>query len=505
MLSSEFIRNQPNNSYSEQQLEDRVVQTEEIARNLGLDPFPTHFSLVSAETMYELAGYGIPGRFSHWTHGRNYHQLKTMYDYGLSKIYELVINANPAHAFLLKNNPLLQNTAVVAHALAHVDFFKHNSAFNDTNRNMLESTYLNAQRFRDYEFEHGLDKVERMIDTVMSIDDQIDHPSEFQKLEKSEYAAQNRERFAADRRKKTYKTSEYDWLFEIGEKKEDKLQERAPLPAVEEQDLVWFIANYSKNLEDWQRDIALSIRDEMYYFFPLTQTKIMNEGWAAFWHLRIMRELGEKGFVSSGELIEFGKMHSSVIEFSKGMGGRLNPYANGLAIWEDILRLGEGRPHPDKGKQKNWRGEELDPAQFKGRDSYNIFWVRENVQSDRSFIDQYLTDYLVDELDLYMYRKEGDKWVIAEKTLEKIKEGLGRAFSRPVVKIGIGGLDYNNRGELYLKHSWEGRDLDRRYAEGVLRSINYLWGNPVYLETIIDGDKILMSTQDGAEIEIKKP
>src|SRR5437588_11427338 len=76
----------------------------EVALRLGLDPFPTHFELVPATMMYELGAYGIPGRFSHWTHGKQYFQMKTMHDYGLSKIYELVINANPSQAFLMETN-----------------------------------------------------------------------------------------------------------------------------------------------------------------------------------------------------------------------------------------------------------------------------------------------------------------------------------------------------------------------------------------------------------------
>ena len=105
--------------------------------------------------MYEFGAYGLPGRFSHWTHGQAYHQMKTMYDYGLTKIYELVINTNPCYAFLLEANSLLQNKLVVAHVLAHCDFFRHNAYFQRTNRQMLETVSVNAERIRRYEFEHG--------------------------------------------------------------------------------------------------------------------------------------------------------------------------------------------------------------------------------------------------------------------------------------------------------------------------------------------------------------
>src|SRR5436190_18803106 len=125
-------------------LEKAIGEIWEIAERLGLEPFPVHFELVPATIMYEFGAYGLPGRFSHWTHGRAYQQIKTMYDYGLSKIYELVINANPSYAFLLENNSVLQNIVVAAHVLGHVDFFKHNAYFTPSNRQMLETASVHA-------------------------------------------------------------------------------------------------------------------------------------------------------------------------------------------------------------------------------------------------------------------------------------------------------------------------------------------------------------------------
>src|SRR3954462_4234802 len=145
------------------QLEKAIGEIWEIAGRIGLDPYPTHFDVVPATIMYEFGAYGLPGRFSHWTHGRAYQQIKTMYDYGLSRIYELVINANPAYAFLLENNSVLQNKLVVAHVLGHSDFFKHNAYFAPTSRQMLETASVHAERLRQYEFEHWSEKVEEFL------------------------------------------------------------------------------------------------------------------------------------------------------------------------------------------------------------------------------------------------------------------------------------------------------------------------------------------------------
>src|SRR5690242_12737320 len=145
------------------ELESAIDEIMTIADRMGLDPYPVHFELVPATIMYEFGAYGLPGRFSHWTHGRAYQQIKTMYDYGLSRIYELVINADPAYAFLLENNSVLQNKLVVAHVLGHTDFFKHNAFFKGTSRQMVEMVSVHAERIRQYEFEHGREAVEELL------------------------------------------------------------------------------------------------------------------------------------------------------------------------------------------------------------------------------------------------------------------------------------------------------------------------------------------------------
>src|SRR5256885_4213903 len=145
-----------------------------VGEQMQLDPFPIHFEIVPAKIMYEIGSYGLPGRFSHWTHGKAFHQMKTMYDYGLSKIYELIINTNPAQAFLMEGNSLIQNKLVIAHVIGHSDFFKNNVYFNHTSRQMVESVAMNAERICRYEFEHGDLEVEKYLDAVLSIEEHID-------------------------------------------------------------------------------------------------------------------------------------------------------------------------------------------------------------------------------------------------------------------------------------------------------------------------------------------
>src|ERR1051325_5441891 len=157
------------------ELEKALTDIWEMATNkFGLDPFPTRFEIVPATVMYEVGSYALPGRYSHWTFGKAYHKMKTMYDFGLSKIYEVVINSNPSYAFLLENNSLIQNKLVIAHVLGHVDFFKNNAYFSQTNRRMVDDAAMHARRINEYEFKHGRKVVEEFLDSVLSIEEHID-------------------------------------------------------------------------------------------------------------------------------------------------------------------------------------------------------------------------------------------------------------------------------------------------------------------------------------------
>src|SRR5215216_5078292 len=153
----------------DQALADATERIWEQATAIGLKPFATHFEIVPSTIIYEVGSYLMPGRFSHWSHGKMYHVQKMMYDYGLSKIYELVVNTDPCWAFLLDSNSLVQNKLVIAHVLGHSDFFANNAYFATTSRRMLDTVTLNADRLRRYEYEHGQDAVESVLDACLAI------------------------------------------------------------------------------------------------------------------------------------------------------------------------------------------------------------------------------------------------------------------------------------------------------------------------------------------------
>lgn len=260
-----------------ERLRDGIDAAWEEARKFGLDPFPTHFELVPASVMYEFASYTLPGRFSHWTHGKAYYRQKMQYDFGLSKIYEMVVNTNPSYAFLMEMNDLLQNTFVAAHVFGHTDFFKNNAYFQHTSRRMIDKASGHAERIAKYEFDHGKDEVERFLDSVLSIQEHVD----YNLLLRSEPVP------LKDEKASQYAGGVYDdlWGVEDKEKKAEEERERRlgkppKFPEKPEKDLLLFLMRHAPHLTPWQRDIIDIVRIEMLYFVPQMQTKTMNEGWA---------------------------------------------------------------------------------------------------------------------------------------------------------------------------------------------------------------------------------
>jgi stage V sporulation protein R len=455
------------------ELEASLPEIWDTAIRLGLDPFPVHFEVVPASILYEFGAYGLPGRFSHWTHGRAYQQMKTSYDYGLSKIYELVINTNPSYGFLLDSNSVLQNKLVAAHVLGHVDFFRHNLYFEPTNRQMVESASLSAERIRQYEFRHGKAEVENYLDAVLSIQEHVDPHTRLKRPPEETEKETKRQRA----------TGPYDDLLTKEEARRLAPPEPGKRASEPERDLLRFILENARQLEDWQRDLIEIVRQEQLYFVPQMRTKIMNEGWASFWHARIMRELD----LPNGDYVEFSQMHAGILTPNRY---QPNPYFVGMKIFEDIERRWDEPTAEERERLGRRPGE--------GREKIRDVRATE---TDVSFLRNYLTEELVEELDLYLYRLQGQKWVIVEKDWEKVRDTLVAQltnFGIPYIVVVDG--DHRRNGELYLRHLDEGKQLDTAYAEKTLAQLYRLWGRKVHLETRLDNKTIVMS-HDGSRSE----
>ncbi|MDI3256402.1 MAG: SpoVR family protein [Kyrpidia sp.] len=449
-------------------LETAIGRITETALRLGLDPFPMRYEITPVDVLYTIGAYGMPTRFSHWSFGKAFYRMKMQYDLGLSKIYELVINTNPCYAFLLDTNTPVQNELIVAHVLGHSDFFKNNAYFGRTPRDMVDRMAAAADRIREYEREFGTDVVEAFLDAALAIQEHID-PSRF-------HAAACGKR--VEDRRAGKRPGPYDDLWALdgdevsGDEQEEalrsvmrRIKERADERRRRnraEKDLLLFLMEHSPVLEDWQRDILTIIRQEMLYFWPQLETKMINEGWATFWHLRIMREFD----LDPGASFEFAKLHAGVVAPSAV---QINPYALGLAILEDIERR-------------------------HGREA--LFEVRE-VECDQSLLRNYLTKEIVDRLDLYLYQRVGSEYRVVDKDWEAVRDRLITARNNggfPYIVVADGNCE--GRGELYLRHEFEGVELDLKYVEKTLPYVLALWGSPVHLETVVDGLRVLFTCQD---------
>lgn len=457
-------------------LEESLEKIIKIATGFDLDFYPMRFEICPAEIIYTFGAYGMPARFTHWSFGKSYHKMKTHYDYNLSRIYEMVINSNPCYAFLLDGNSLIQNKMVMAHVLAHCDFFKNNAWFRHTNREMLESMSIASQRFKEYELKYGHEKVEQFLDAVMAVQQHI-NPHYYIKDELPQ---------GKDGCNK-WEATPYDDLWDLESKKSCSCgkgchKDNKHTAIKNGNDLMLFLLEYAQDLEDWQRDIISVLRDEMLYFWPQMQTKIMNEGWASYWHLRIMREMDLK----EAEALEFAKMHAGVIQSSKTS---INPYLLGLKIFEDIEKRWDSPSEDDRERYGCIGGE--------GREK--IFEVR-TIDNDISFLRNYLTKELIEELDLYLFRKIGHDYKVVDKDWQKVRDDLVMNLTNcgvPYIVVENG--DYKKRGELYLKHMYEGLELDILHLEKTLLHIQLIWGRPVHLETTIDNKSVLFS-YDGETI-----
>lgn len=469
-----------------EELERSIESMMDIARESGLDFYPMRFEVCPADVLYTFGAYGMPTRFAHWSFGKAYHRMKLEYDLGLSRIYELVINSDPCYAFLLDSNTLLQNKTVCAHVLGHCDFFKNNAMFSGTSRDMVERMAVNAERIRQYELEYGRDRVEALIDAGLALQEHVDA---------SKYGIRGRAVLEKRRREGVKREAPHDspyndlWSLDRdstpAQTSDRPAEERAKIPPEPQKDVMLFLIVHSPILEEWERDVLSVLREEMLYFWPQLETKIMNEGWATYWHLRIMRALD----LTDGDAVEFAKMHSGVVLPSKTS---INPYHIGLAIWEDI----EKRWDDPTSEERERYGRE--PGQGRAK----MFEVRE-MESDSSFLRNYLTKDLIDKLDLYLYQKVGNEWRVVETDWEKVRDTIcGSRVNGGIPVLYVEDGDYNRTGELFLRHAYEGVELDLKHLEKVMLHLHKLWGRNCHLHSVLEGRDVVF-TSDGKRTQRK--
>jgi stage V sporulation protein R len=492
---------------------------EAIGRRHGLDFFPIIFQMLSYDQMNEVAAYGgFPNRYPHWRFGMEYERLSKSAEYGLSKIYEMVINNNPSYAYLLEGNSLTDQKLVMCHVLGHVDFFKNNFSFRSTdldagepitdpvrrrgadydpNRRWIDKMANHGAAVRRIVDRYGIGRVEEFVDTCLSLENLVDPWSRFVRRRRDEEQEEEPQAVVVPRLRAKDYMEEFINPEEYIEEQKKKIEQardkkKGKIPAQREQDVLLFLIENAP-LERWERAILSIVRDEAYYFTPQMETKIMNEGWASYWHSKMMTS----DVCDWSEIVDYAENNAGVMATSSG---RLNPYKLGVELFRSIEeRWDRGQFGPE------W--EECDDLDQKrhwdlrlGLGKSKIFEVR-SLYNDVTFIDEFLTEDFAIEHKLFSFdwSSRNERFEIASREFRTVKEKLLSQltnFGSPFIYVED--ANFENRGELLLTHDHRGVDLRADYAKETLAALVRLWRRPVSIATIVDGKKSLTS-YDGKE------
>jgi len=443
------------------ELEHYAAQIEALAQRLGLDYYPVDFEVAPASLMTEIAVYGLPVRMPHWSFGVRYiHQLVRQ-SMGHSKIFEVMFPGDPCRAYLMDTNSTAENALVTAHVLGHADFSRNNQLFARFHEmaggNIVEHAAAHAHRIQQAIDAVGLEKVETVLDAALALESHVDVTGE---LHREKYPV-----FVAERHRPA--PSEFQKRFGQlpGAPEQISLPfgaNAAPVktrvPPHAEYDLLWFIAHYAPDLEQWERDIFLAVRAESLYFYPVFACQIMNEGWASYWHARLLREAE---FLPQPTYLAAIKAHSDVVRpYAAGEQTALaiNPYHLGFTLWERIVE----KHGIERARQ-----------------------VRRE-EDDFGFIRNWLDRELAEQAGLFVYEaRSNDEIKVATKDIAAIREAiLAPKFNYGAPRVAA--VEVRGDGTLVLahEHASDGRGLDTQRARKVLEYVSRVWRRPVRLTTV---------------------
>lgn len=474
------------------------------AVSVGLDCFETIFEIVTYDQLNQIASYGgFPVRYPHWRFGMEYEQLSKSYEYGLSKIYELVINNDPCYAYLMEGNEFLDQKLVMAHVFGHCDFFKNNMWFAPTNRKMMDEMANHATRIRRYMDRYGVEEVENFIDRCLSLENLIDRHAPYvpaKVVVRDEDDDEERRPRRPDGRlrvERDYMESYInppEFLQQQARKREEQDNDRRVFPEKPARDVLNFLIHYAP-LRPWQQDVLSIIREESYYYAPQGMTKIMNEGWASYWHSKLMTEK----IMNDSEIVDFADRHSGTMAMSPTS---FNPYKVGIELFRNIEdRWNKGQFGKDWENcddlmaKKSWNKEA-------GEGGKKIFEVRKHY-NDVTFIDEFLTEEFCVEHKMFVYKfnKRTGQYEVDTRDFKLIKRKLLfqlTNFGQPI--ISVVDANHNNRGELLLAHLYEGVEMQPDYMMETMKNLFAIWGRPVQVATVMDGERRIVAF-DGTEFK----
>lgn len=552
-----------------EELEEAAEELHKIAKEFGLDPTPVNYWLVDYDEINQLAAYdGFQRRYPHWRWGMKYVRRKKQDTYFGGKIFELVNHDTPPNAFLQESNTLQEQKSVIAHVEAHSDFFANNQFFQDEpdasgmldrHASLIESYY------EDPSINH--EDVESWIDAILCIENTIDYLRGIEDIDEEEDLGPSmQDKIDSLDVSDEVKKQVFD---DMGDEEEDDVETPTDSDVLafllkhgKQYDGE---SGRAVEYEDWQRAILEMLRREAYYFSAQKVTKFMNEGWAALWESMIMTS---HNYAEPDEIIDYSDKQARVLnspglnpykigkelwEYIENRENRKEVVSHILRVdginWRnfkdevnvnEVIRLLRENQDEDIIHEKYYsllRRQNLGFIDSISRDElqrismymfddekydtieeaidnvdFEAGWKRmreiRETHNDVTFIDSFLTDEFIDEEQYFAYEfnENSNQFEVSDTSLDGVKKKL-------LLQIANGGKpriiaadnNFNNAGELLLKHQYNGVALDIAQAQEVLKRMFELWGRPVNLKTIdknLDGNEQgLMIRYNGKRIE----
>jgi len=416
-----------------------------IGESLGLDWYPIEYEICDyKEMMGHMAYTGLPTHYRHWSFGKSFDRIQTEYNLGMSGLpYEMIINSNPSISYLMTENPMPTHILTMAHCVGHSDFFKNNRMFAETGADtVIDRFKSSSKRIKKYMESPniGIEEVERVLDACHAIRFQVPRTPGIKRKNHKKLKEYYKKLIQND------KTGKWN-NFNINK-----------VPLEPDSNILKFIAENNRFLEEWERDVIRIVEQDSLYFVPQAFTKIMNEGWACMIHEKIVNALG----IPDDYFLSFIRLHNQVVRPHLG---RINPYHLGYKIFKYI--------------EKNQGFMEC----IRVRETHN----------DETFIKTYLDEKLCIELNLFshaFHKKDGYNKITeisGDNSWRTVRDDLIKSVglnSVPVVLV----KELLKDGTLILEHEHDGRDLELSQANKVFEHINDLWSGDVRFTTVIEDE-----------------
>ena len=473
----------------------------QIAAEYKLDTFPNQIEVITAEQMMDAySSVGMPVNYHHWSFGKQFVSTQKRYKRGeMGLAYEIVINSDPCVSYLMEENTAAMQALVIAHAAyGHNSFFKNNYLFTTwTSADAIIDYLLFARNYiADCEHRYGVERVEEILDSCHALMNYgVDRYKRPSRLSMREEQLKQKER-------ESYLQSQVNELWRTIPVSETQAEETSEpvFPDEPQENVLYFIEKNAPLLEPWEREIVRIVRKVAQYFYPQKQTKVMNEGWATFWHYTILNTMYDRGLINDGFMLEILKSHTNVIyqpEFSSPYFSGLNPYTLGFAMMSDIRRICESPTDEDK----HWFPD------IAGTDWVSTLDFAMRNFKDESFISQYLSPKVIRDLKLFCVIDDDKKDFLEIKEIHDdhgyraIRQALADQYNLGSLEPNIQVAKVDRRGDrsLTLQHTQYHRRPLAESCEEVMKHVARLWGFTVRMEALKEDGKAELLTEIKAE------